>query len=82
MDSPENLMLYRVLAVVVPAVVVSSQSQSLLVSNPDLQNMFVAFTDMFNAAVHLLDKLEFQVLQLLYTARQGTAAGKAEQGKA
>ena len=52
MDSPENLMLYRVLAVVVPAVVVSSQSPSLLVSNPDLQNMFVAFTDMFKVAVH------------------------------
>ena len=75
-------MLYRVLAVVVPAVVVSSQSPSLLVSNPDLQNMFVAFTDMSKVAVHILEKLELQVLQLLYTARQGTAAGKPEQGKA
>ena len=54
MDSPENLMLYRVFAVVAPVVVVSSQSPPLLVSNPDLQNMLVAFTDLFKVAVVFL----------------------------
>ena len=54
-------MLYRVLAVVAPVVVVSTQSPSLLVSNPNLQNMFVAFTDMFKVAVHFLETIKFQV---------------------